>query len=199
MAEESQTPEDGFYVSCVYFDKSKKTFSRGSWVVEYWQNGEMLALGWRREENITANSCALVGIAVMLEALEEKGLLPEKFEFHTCFQYVARGLHEWLDYWLENDFIGRSTGKPVKNRQLWERLAVFRKRAKIRWYRKGGCDTITRLANFCWYHYNHQEEDLLPQGVHWNADSEMLARARERAGEEEQKNAPPVDILKGEA
>jgi ribonuclease HI len=50
----------------------------------------------------------------------------------TDSEYVRRGVEEWLSRWQANGW-RTSDKKPVKNRDLWERLAVALASHRVRW------------------------------------------------------------------
>ncbi|HET6545374.1 MAG TPA: ribonuclease HI [Rhodanobacteraceae bacterium] len=80
------------------------------------------------EAHTTNNRMELMAAIVGLEALKR----PCRLLLVTDSQYVQRGVEEWLPRWQAN---GWRTGdrKPVKNRDLWERLAVAVARHQVRW------------------------------------------------------------------
>lgn len=51
----------------------------------------------------------------------------------TDSQYVKRGIEEWLARWQANGW-RTSDGKPVKNRDLWGRLAAALATHHVRWH-----------------------------------------------------------------
>ena len=73
-------------------------------------------------------------------------------EIHTDSQYLRRGVTEWLGTWKRNQW-KTAARKPVKNRDLWERLDELQGQHRIRWYWvKGhagnpGNERADRLAN----------------------------------------------------
>ncbi len=51
---------------------------------------------------------------------------------YTDSQYVQKGITEWLDKWLRNNWKA-SNRKPVLNKQLWEQLHMLNEQMIIRW------------------------------------------------------------------
>jgi ribonuclease HI len=71
---------------------------------------------------------------------------------YTDSEYVRRGITEWLKAWKARDW-RTADKKPVKNRDLWERLDTLAARHDIEWHWvKGhsgvpGNERVDRLAN----------------------------------------------------
>jgi ribonuclease HI len=63
-----------------------------------------------------------------LEALTE----PCEVALHTDSRYVQQGIGEWMRNWVKRGW-KTAGGDPVKNRDLWERLAVAIVRHEIDW------------------------------------------------------------------
>ncbi|MGA9422163.1 MAG: ribonuclease HI [Rhodanobacteraceae bacterium] len=80
------------------------------------------------EPHTTNNRMELTAAIAGIEALKR----PCRVQVVTDSQYVKRGVEEWLARWQAN---GWHTGdrKPVKNRDLWERLAAALARHQVRW------------------------------------------------------------------
>jgi ribonuclease HI len=69
------------------------------------------------EANTTNNRMELLAVIKALEALQR----PCKVRIATDSQYVKRGVTEWMERWKRNGW--RTADKrPVKNKELWERL-----------------------------------------------------------------------------
>lgn len=76
----------------------------------------------------TNNRMELLAAIVGLEALTR----PCGVVMTTDSQYVRQGIEEWVPRWRANGW--RTAGKkPVKNQDLWERLAVAAARHRISW------------------------------------------------------------------
>ncbi|WIG55774.1 MAG: Ribonuclease HI [Rhodanobacteraceae bacterium] len=86
---------------------------------------KMLAGG---EAVTTNNRMELMAAIAGLEALKR----PCSVQLTTDSRYVQQGIEQWLAKWRANGW--RTADKlPVKNQDLWERLAVACARHKIRW------------------------------------------------------------------
>ncbi len=81
------------------------------------------------EKETTNNRMELMGVISALESLKE----PCKVEAFTDSQYIANAfLKGWLDSWQKNGW--KTAGKkPVKNKDLWERLLKQAERHAIIW------------------------------------------------------------------
>jgi len=97
--------------------------------------GALLRLGERERElsggeaATTNNRMELMAAIQGLEALTRQC----RVALYTDSQYVQRGIEEWLPRWQARGW-KTSDGKPVKNRDLWERLASAHARHVVRWH-----------------------------------------------------------------
>jgi ribonuclease HI len=80
------------------------------------------------EGSTTNNRMELTAACEALEALKQ----PCQVTFHTDSEYVKNGISEWLPNWVKKNW-RTSTGKPVKNQDLWERLYAATQRHDITW------------------------------------------------------------------
>ena len=80
------------------------------------------------EPDTTNNRMELMGAIMGLEALSE----PCRVVLTTDSQYVRKGITEWISNWVRRGW-KTSGGDPVKNRDLWERLAAAAARHRIQW------------------------------------------------------------------
>ena len=86
---------------------------------------KMLAGG---ETATTNNRMELMAAIAGLEALKR----PCNVQLTTDSRYVQQGIEQWVAKWCANGW--RTADKqPVKNRELWQRLAVACARHHIRW------------------------------------------------------------------
>jgi len=76
----------------------------------------------------TNNRMELMGAIAALEALTRAC----DVVLHTDSQYVCKGVEQWLPQWLRRDW-KTAAGKPVLNRDLWERLAAQCARHRVHW------------------------------------------------------------------
>ncbi|HJU08925.1 MAG TPA: ribonuclease HI [Rhodanobacteraceae bacterium] len=99
----------------------------GGWaaLLRYGAHEKLLAGG---EIITTNNRMELYAAIAGLEALNRSC----EIELSTDSQYLRQGIEEWLPRWRANGW--RTVGKkPVKNQDLWERLAAAAARHKISW------------------------------------------------------------------
>ena len=68
----------------------------------------------------TNNRMEIIAVLRALELLKE----PCTVDLYTDSQYVSKAIRDkWLEGWIARGWI-TSAKKPVKNRDLWERMAV---------------------------------------------------------------------------
>jgi ribonuclease HI len=81
------------------------------------------------EKATTNNRMELLAAIKALEYLEK----PHKnIIIYTDSQYVQNGINLWIHNWKKRGWKG-STGKPVKNIDLWKRIDKQNKRHKVEW------------------------------------------------------------------
>lgn len=96
--------------------------------------GAVLAHGERVRElcggeaDTTNNRMELMAAIQALEALREGCAVV----LHTDSTYVRNGITEWMANWRRRGW-KTAAGKPVKNRELWQRLDEAAKRHEIDW------------------------------------------------------------------
>lgn len=69
-------------------------------------------------EDVTENQAQLVVLREALERIRR----PCEVEVHTDSPYLQRGAEEWVERWREAGWV-TARGKPVANREEWERVA----------------------------------------------------------------------------
>jgi len=100
------------------------------------------------EAETTNNRMELTAVIRALEALKRKSAL----RIHTDSEYVRRGITEWIKNWKAHGW-KTADQKPVKNRDLWERLDELANQHDIEWrWVKGhsgvpGNERVDALAN----------------------------------------------------
>jgi ribonuclease HI len=80
------------------------------------------------EPDTTNNRMELMAAIAGLEALKS----PCEVVLHTDSQYVKKGIGEWLPNWIRRGW-KTAAGEPVKNKDLWERLAAANTRHQVVW------------------------------------------------------------------
>ena len=100
------------------------------------------------EAHTTNNRMELTAVIRALEALKR----PVRARLYTDSQYVRRGITEWLAAWQARGW--RTANRtPVKNQDLWQRLAELSAAHRIEWHwvpgHAGvpGNERVDRLAN----------------------------------------------------
>ncbi len=100
------------------------------------------------EMNTTNNRMELMAAIHALEALKR----PCSVDLTTDSQYLRKGVTEWMADWKRRGW-KTAAKKPVKNRDLWERLDALVARHDIRWHWVRGHsghsenETVDALAN----------------------------------------------------
>ena len=77
----------------------------------------------------TNNRMELMAAISALEALRRASVV----HITTDSQYVKQGIESWLPRWQENGW-RTSDRKPVKNQDLWQRLATAAAPHQVRWH-----------------------------------------------------------------
>jgi ribonuclease HI len=80
------------------------------------------------EAHTTNNRMELMAAIAGLEALRRRC----EVVLTTDSQYVMRGVEEWMPRWIAKGW-RTASGEPVKNRDLWERLAAAVAGHSVRW------------------------------------------------------------------
>lgn len=102
------------------------------------------------EKLTTNNRMELMAAIAALEALTR----PVAADLTTDSNYVRDGITKWLRSWKARGW-RTADNKPVKNRDLWERLDAAATRHDVRWHWVKGhaghpenerCDALARLA-----------------------------------------------------
>lgn len=97
--------------------------------------GALLRYGGRERElsgaeaSTTNNRMELMAAIAALEALTRDCSV----DLYTDSKYVQQGVGEWLPRWQANGWRTASR-QPVKNQDLWERLAAAKARHDVRWH-----------------------------------------------------------------
>ena len=80
------------------------------------------------EPDTTNNQMELMAAIQGLEALKQ----PCQVVLTTDSKYVMQGITEWIHGWKKKNW-KNATGKPVKNKELWQRLDTARTGHQIDW------------------------------------------------------------------
>jgi ribonuclease HI len=80
------------------------------------------------EADTTNNRMELMAAIAGLEALK----VSCDVVLHTDSQYVKKGINEWMPNWIRRGW-KTAAGEPVKNKDLWERLAIANTRHQVEW------------------------------------------------------------------
>ena len=108
------------------------------------------------ERDTTNNRMELMAAIAGLEALKHAS----RVELTTDSQYVKQGIELWVPRWRANGW-GTADRKPVKNQDLWERLAAAAEPHQIKWQWTRG-------------HSGHVENELVD--MHARAAAERAAK-----------------------
>ncbi|MCP4898362.1 MAG: ribonuclease HI [bacterium] len=76
----------------------------------------------------SANRLHLESVIYGLEALKK----PSRIVVHTTSDYIADGSMKWVKGWRQRGWMTRE-GKPVKHRDLWQRLEALAQTHQIEW------------------------------------------------------------------
>ena len=81
------------------------------------------------EPETTNNRMELMAAIMGFAALTR----PSRVELHTDSRYVRDGITQWLPEWRRRNWLTRAR-KPVKNKDLWTRLADLVERHDVDWH-----------------------------------------------------------------
>jgi len=100
----------------------------GGWAaILRWNGHEKTISG--AEPCTTNNRMELLAAIHALEALRR----PVTVHLHTDSRYLQQGVEHWLPRWKARGW-RTAAGKPVKNRDLWERLDRLLTRHRVHWH-----------------------------------------------------------------
>ena len=103
------------------------------------------------EQNTTNNRMELTAVISALTAAARRH---SAVELHTDSKYVKDGMENWLAKWQKNNW-RTANKKPVKNQDLWQKMAELASKIDIHWVWVRGhngeefnemCDTLARTA-----------------------------------------------------
>jgi ribonuclease HI len=80
----------------------------------------------------TNNQMELLAVIKALEYLFTGDEKPEEIGIHTDSQYVQKGITDWIKKWKLNGW-KTADKKPVKNRELWQRLDALSSVSALNW------------------------------------------------------------------
>lgn len=92
-----------------------------------WGEVEKMLTGSERDS--TNNRMELMAAIAGLEALTR----PCTVDLTTDSQYVKRGVQEWMPRWRRNGWM-TAAKKPVKNKDLWQRIDVALEPHDVTWH-----------------------------------------------------------------
>ncbi len=103
---------------------------KGGWAVLVVENNRIITTLKGFERETTNNRMELTALLKALEWIKKENLKGVKIEICGDSEYVIKGLTLWMPSWIKRGF-RTSSGTPVKNRDLWEKLhSLFEEIAK---------------------------------------------------------------------
>ncbi len=122
-----RSKQDGLPLVKIYTDGGcVPNPGKGAWaVILLYEDKEKILNGF--EENTTNNRMELKAAIEGLKALKKKC----KVIIYTDSEYLKKGMTEWLDSWIENEW--KTANGTVKNIDLWNELAELVKKHKVTW------------------------------------------------------------------
>jgi ribonuclease HI len=99
----------------------------GGWAALILRDGTEQVLQGGAERS-TNNRMELTAAIQALEALDR----PSQVLLYTDSQYLQRGINEWLPRWKTRRW-RTAGGRPVENRDLWERLDALSSQHSVSW------------------------------------------------------------------
>ena len=81
----------------------------------------------------TNNRMELTAVIQALEhVLSHSELKENVVDLYTDSMYVKKGITEWINSWLANGWRSKAR-KPVKNKELWQKLLSLTNQLEINW------------------------------------------------------------------
>jgi len=126
----------------------------GGWAYVIIRDDVFVSEKWGTEKQTTNNRMELRAVIAALEALSPEKEKGEKIAVYTDSQYVQKGITIWLPEWVKKGW-KTSDKKPVKNKDLWQRLEALAGLFSVSWIWVKGhagnkynerCDELTRIA-----------------------------------------------------
>jgi ribonuclease HI len=126
----------------------------GGWAYVIIRDDVLFAEKWGAEKLTTNNRMELQAVIAALEALSPEEAKREKIVVYTDSQYVQKGITLWLPEWKKRGW-KTSDKKPVKNKDLWQRLEALAGLFPVSWVWVKGhsgnkynerCDELTGIA-----------------------------------------------------
>jgi len=99
---------------------------KGGWGVALIKNDVLVSTHFGREEMTTNNRMELKGVISAME------LNKDITAIYTDSKYVKNGIEVWIHNWIKNEWM-TSSKRPVKNRDLWEKLYILNIKYKPEW------------------------------------------------------------------
>jgi ribonuclease HI len=100
----------------------------GGWGAQLRYNGHVRELHGGDGPSTTNNRMELTAAIMALEGLTR----PSRVRLRTDSTYLRNGVLKWMHGWKRNGWV-TSDRKPVKNVDLWQRLAAAVERHEIEW------------------------------------------------------------------
>jgi ribonuclease HI len=100
----------------------------GGWAVVLRQGDEVRTFSGG-ESKTTANRLQLLAAERALSSTQRG----QRIHLYTPSDYVQRGASQWIQAWQKRDWKTRA-GQPVKNRDLWQEIAVACAANEVRWH-----------------------------------------------------------------
>lgn len=103
----------------------------GGWAAVVIQNETEVKLSGGNPST-TNNRMELNAVIEALHWCKKKGLVGT-LEVHTDSQYVKNGINSWIHNWKKNGW-KTAAKKPVKNKDLWEKLDIVNSAVSPEWF-----------------------------------------------------------------
>ena len=158
----SPEPDDGVVVEVHTDGACSGNPGPGGWgAILRWEGRERELSGG--EPLTTNNRMELTAAIAALEALKR----PMRVHLYTDSQYLRQGITEWLRGWKARGWL-TADKKPVKNKDLWERLDAANARHTVEW---------RWLKGHAGHELNERADELARQEVAALRSSDRPARA----------------------
>lgn len=108
----------------------------GSWSFVAYEGRLRLFGNYHGFERETSNRAKMTAVLGAIDALEMMQHDISDYTIHTNYKVLADALEQgWIERWMKNNW-ANSQGKPIDNRDLWEKIYEYKDQLDVVWSKK---------------------------------------------------------------